>query len=368
MNRKTHSLADYPRQSAPIPQEVMVTNSLTSCSHSRTPRSRLGVPSLCRQPMALQMLLLAVCVFCGALSIQAQAIYEPYSFTTFAGLGPGYVDGTGSAARFDHPFGVAVDSAGNVYVGGGYTVRKISPAGSVSTLAGSDGFGGSADGTGSAARFNGAFGVAVDGAGNVYVSDVGNCTIRKITPAGVVSTLAGSPGVVGHGDGTGSAAQFASPTGVAVDSAGNVYVGDHDNGTVRKITPAGVVSTLAGSPGAFNHTDGTGSAARFDRPAGVAVDSAGNVYVADTFNHTIRKITPAGVVSTLAGSAYVSGSADGTGSAARFNFPQGVAVDSAGDVYVADTGNHTMRKITSAGAVTTLAGSAGVTGSADGTG
>jgi len=146
-------------------------------------------------------------------------------------------------------------------------------------------------------------------------------------------------------------------------------VAEKHNNTIRKVTPAGVVTTLAGNansdPGS---TDGTGSAARFDVPQGVAVDSAGNVFVADTYNNTIRKVTPAGVVTTLAGSANDAGSADGTGSAARFYYPSGVAVDSAGNVYVADAGNDTIRKVTSEGVVTTLAGLAGSFGSADGTG
>jgi sugar lactone lactonase YvrE len=314
-------------------------------------------------------LLFTGCALSGAITTQAQSNYEPYSFTTLAGLGPGSADGTGSAARFNTPAGVAVDSAGNVYVADevNSTVRKITSAGVVSTLAGLPGNRGSADGTGSAARLDNPFGVAVDSAGNVYVADSGNSTIRKITPAGVVSTLAGSAGVSGSADGTGSAAQFNGPEGVAVDSAGSVYVADSGNSTIRKITPAGVVSTLAGSAGVFGSADGTGSAAQFSFPDGVAVDSAGNVYVADTSNSTIREITPAGVVSTLAGSAGVFGSADGTGIAARFTLPHGVAVDSAGSVYVADTNNNTIRKITPAGVVSTLAGS-GTQGSADGTG
>ena len=271
---------------------------------------------------------------------------------------------------FNRPNGVAIDSAGNVYVAdtANHTIRKITPAGVVSTLAGLAGSFGSADGTGSAARFNFPDGVAVDAAGNVYVADSSNNTIRKITPAGVVSTLAGLAGIGGSADGTGSAARFSQPVGVAVDAAGNVYVTDFSNNTIRKITPAGVVSTLAGSASSRGSADGTGSAARFFQPAGVAVDAAGNVYVADTFNHTIRKITPAGVVSTLAGLAGSFGSADGTGSAARFNQPTGVAVDAAGNVYVADRSNHTIRKITSAGVVSTLAGLALDPGSTDGIG
>ena len=144
---------------------------------------------------------------------------------------------------------------------------------------------------------------------------------------------------------------------MAVDGAGNAYVADTNNLTIRKITAAGVVTTLAGTAGASGSADGTGAAASFSFLGGVAVDGTGNAYVADTNNHTIRKITAAGVVTTLAGTAEVSGSADGTGAAARFSFPSGVAVDGAGNVYVADTGNNTVRKITAAGVVTTVAGS-----------
>jgi hypothetical protein len=164
--------------------------------------------------------------------------------------------------------------------------------------------------------------------------------------APTVSTLAGLAGSYGSNDGPGSAARFYLPVGSAVDSSGNVYVADTYNHTIRKVTPAGVVTTLAGLAGTYGNADGTGSAARFNYPSGVAVDSSGNVYVADTYNHTIRKVTPAGVVTTLAGLAGTYGSADDTGSAARFNYPWGVAVDDLGNVYVADTSNYTIRKIT----------------------
>ena len=202
----------------------------------------------------------------------------------------------------------------------------------------------------------------------VYVADTANHTIRKITPGGVVSTLAGLAGNPGSADGTGSAARFNQPQGVAVDGAGNVYVADTGNHTIRKITPGGAVSTLAGLAGSSGSANGTGSGARFYEPEGVAVDSAGNVYVADTWNHTIRKITPGGVVTTLAGRPATSAAPTATGSGAQFYQPQGVAVDSAGNVYVADTGNQTIRKIRPAAVVTTLAGLAGNYGSADGTG
>ena len=249
------------------------------------------------------------------------------------------------SAGFGSPFGVAVDAAGNIYVADTvrHTISTITPAGVVSTLAGLSGSAGSTDGSGSAARFSQPRSVAVDAAGNVYVADRVNHTIRKITPAGAVSTLAGLAGTFGSADGTGSAARFNNPGGVAVDAAGNVYVGDFNNSSIRKITPAGVVSTLAGLSGIFGSVDGTGSAARFNGPFGVAVDAAGNVYVADNGNATIRKITPAGVVSTLAGLAGSTGSTDGTGGAARFNDPFGVAVDAADNLYVADTVNNTIR-------------------------
>ncbi len=296
--------------------------------------------------------------------------------TTLAGSATapaGSDDGTGSAARFHSPTGLATDSGGNVYVADSVsgTIRKITPAGEVTTLAGSaKARSGSKDGTGDAARFRSPTALATDSDGSIYVADSDYDTIRKITPAGVVTTLAGSPSPIGSADGTGSAARFNSPVALAADSAGNVYVADQRNDTIRKITPAGVVTTLAGSPGnAGGSADGTGSAARFFTPAGVATDSDGNVYVADQFNNSIRKITPAGVVTTLPGSATTdpTGSAQRPGSAAHFQYPTGVATDRAGDVYVADRDNYTIRKITPKGMVTTLAGSAGLDGSADGT-
>ena len=277
----------------------------------------------------------------------------------FAGLtgSPGSTDGAGSSARFNSPFGIAVDAAGNVYVAdrGNHTIRKITPAGVVSTLAGLAGSAGSTDGAGNTARFSNPSAVAVDAAGTVYVADTGNQTIREITAAGVVSTLAGLAGNQGSADGTGNAARFNNPFGVAVDAAGNVYVGDTFNQTIRKITAAGVVSTLAGLANSRGIADGTGNVARFDQPGGVAVDATGNVYVADAGNSTIRTITPAGVVSTLAGSAGNAGNVDGTGAAARFNAPIDVTVDAAGNVYVADSSNQSIRLITPAGVVTTFA-------------
>jgi sugar lactone lactonase YvrE len=279
----------------------------------------------------------------------------------------GDVDGPGAQARFHLPNTLAVDQTGNLYVAdtGNNLIRKISPDGVVSTFAGSPGGHGSADGPGGSAQFWAPFGIAVDAAGNVYVADSANNSIRKITPDGVVRTLAGAAGHPGRADGLGSNARFRNPWSVAVDTAGNVYVADMSNDTIRKVTPDGQVSTVAGQAGMSGSADGFGPNARFNDPFGVAVDSAGNVYVADSGNDTIRKITPEGIVVTLAGKAEHAGNRDGSAETARFWNPQGLALDAQGNIYVADTGNNAIRRITPLGVVSTvpeLAGTNSVTG------
>lgn len=302
----------------------------------------------------------------------------------------GSTDATGTTASFNNPQKVAVDAAGNAYVAdrSNHKIRKITPTGVVSTFAGS-GTAGSTDGTGTAASFNNPYGVAVDANGNVYVADASNHKIRKITPAGVVSTFAGS-GTSGNTEGTGTAATFSSPYGVAVDANGNVYVADRSNNKIRKITSEGVVSTFAGS-GTLGDADSFyGPSASFRYPVDIAVDADGNVYVADNQNSRIRKITPTGGVSKLSnssnaavsfsypngvtvdagGNVYVSegnsitmyttaktiiylagdyttaGYTNASGATARFNAPQGLAADANGNLYVADRNNHSIRKIT----------------------
>jgi streptogramin lyase len=358
--------------------------------------------------------------------------------TTLAGLAGarGHVDAQGGDARFSVISGIAVDSAGNVYVDdyGNAVIRKITPDGHVSTLAGSPGLSGSSDGRGSTAQFGGSpsalaldrdgnlyvaetysirkvtpdgtvttipgparsattgfvdlNGIALDDAGNIYVVDGGwtppsktsptptyhtTALIRKITPSGTISTLAGAEGTasfddgLGFADGAGQAARFRYPEGLTIDGDGNLYVADRGNQAIRKVTPNGVVTTVAGMPGAGPSSDGPVASARFTSPAGIAVGADGALYVTDMADHTVRRIVPGDSVSTIAGAAPRAGSADGAGTSALFNSPQGLARDSAGNLYVADSGNAVIRRI-AGNQVSTFAGSVGQTGATDGTG
>jgi len=236
----------------------------------------------------------------------------------------------------------------------------------VSHLAG--GGWGNVDGTGAAASFYNPSSITTDGT-SLYIADYGNNTIRMIAIAsGTVTTLAGKAGIVGHADGKGVDATFNSPSGIATDRT-NLYVADSGNNTIRKIVIAtGEVTTLAGKAGIIGHVDGTGAAAKFNSPAGITIYGT-ILYVADTWNNAIRKIAIAsGAVTTLAGKAGIIGHADGTGAAASFYNPCGITTDET-SLYVADYGNSTIRKIVIAtGEVTTLAGTAGIIGYADGTG
>ena len=470
---------------------------------------------------------LALGLWLSAAALSGQTDSTPYFFTTLAGRASiGTEDGPGASARFSTPFDVAVDRRGNLFVAdtGNHTIRKIAPDGAVSTFAGLAGVAGAVDGSGSAARFGGPESVAIDAAGNLFVSELRNGAIRKITAAGVVTTVAQLPkvdvpfvfsdpatnpgpptiygashdlavaddgtiyatdafhwsilkimpdgtvttlagstsSIGGQADGTGSAARFGQIHSLALDAAGNLLVADTGNHGLREVTPAGEVTTIpppadfsngffnpksvavdtvdnvyvvdgwgsvwqvtpagelqcamtmtnwdnpglagdadgmtvdpagnlyladtansailkrspsggltrvAGAAPGYGNADGTGSAARFLFPQGVGADDAGEVFVADTANHIIRMITRDGVVTTLAGLAGAAGADDGVGSAARFNTPEAVAVDKSGsNIYVADTGNHAVRRVTRSGAVTTLAGLAGVQDAQDGVG
>ena len=300
-------------------------------------------------------------------------IINPLAISTLAGTAhqSGFADGTKGAALFANPTGGAVDASGNFFVADtdNNVIRKVTSAGVVTTIAGKAGVQGYVDGTGTAALFNSPVGVAVDSFGNVYVADTMNNVLREITPSGVVTTLAGSA-TAGISDGVGVAAGFNGPQGLTADIAGNLYVADTSNHTIRKVViSTRAVATLAGNAGYFGSSDGAGSIARFNYPSGVAVDASGNVFVADTENCVIRKIQPSGLVSTLAGLAGIPGAVDATGSLARFDSPSDLTIDAEGNVFIADTDNDTIRMLVpSTGVVTTMAGQAGTMGSADGTG
>lgn len=292
---------------------------------------------------------------------------DAQQISTLAGTAPisGNADGSGAAARFNEPASITTDPNGVMYVADrlNHKIRKILPNGSVITLAGT-GTPGSADGPAGTATFNEPWGVACDALGNVYVADTRNYKVRKIDPSGVVSTLAGV-GVFGTTNGPVATARFGFPAGIAVTANGStIYVSDYNTHVIRKIE-AGQVSTLAGSvflPGA---TDGVGTTASFNKPYGICLTASGTLYVSDESNHKIRRVTAAGVVSTLAGSG-VPGNTDGLGSIAQFNYPSAVITDTLGNIFVADAGAHTIRKVSPSGAVTTYAGLSNQPGSTDG--
>jgi sugar lactone lactonase YvrE len=279
--------------------------------------------------------------------------------TTIAGTAHafGEADGTNGAARFDSPTGIAIDNQGALYVAdyGNHIIRKVTPAGTnwiVTTIAGLADNLGSNDGTNSDARFRFPRGLSVDSDGNVFVADTSNSTIRKISPFGtnwIVTTIAGLALNQGSLDGTNSSARFKSPSGTAVDNSGNVYVTDYFNNAIRKMTADGtnwVVSTLAGVLGESGTADGTNGAARFTFPAGIATTTGGDIFVTDFGAHSIRRLVSFGTnwaVATIGGQAGTPGSLDGINTNAQFRQPSGVGTDSAGNIFIADTGNNTIR-------------------------
>lgn len=291
-------------------------------------------------------------------------VENTYIFNTIVGNSPL----SGVLQRFAWPLSMAIDASGIIYVADtdASVVYKVTPAGGVSIVAGKSTVYETIDGPAETARFKALLAVAIDESGNVFVGD--NRTIRKITPSGEVSTFAGVAGEVGVHDGPLAEARFGEITCLSFDGSGNLYTAAGQDFTIRKITPAGIVATLAGAHGESGSVDGIGSAARFGSVSGMVAADDGTLYIADGSNRTIRKVSPAGEVTTLAGRAGQSGSADGLGSAARFGRPRGITLDSMGNLFVSDAGNHTIRKITAAGLVSTLAGKSGLAGGLDGTG
>ena len=278
---------------------------------------------------------------------------------------PGYADGSGTNAQFNLPNGGCVDPAGNVFIAdsANHRIRKVSPEGLVSTVAGR-GVAGYWDGPAVTSAFSDPLGVCVDPAGNVFVADTGNNRIRKVGLDGQVSTVAGS-GLAGYRDGVGTEAWLNGPNDLVVDAAGNLFVTEFNNHTVRRITPDGTVATWVGN-GAPGYVDGTRSAAQLNQPAGIALDRDGNLYVTEWGGQRIRKVSAAGQVSTLAGTG-MAGYRDGSAPDAQFNNPDGVVVDGEGDLYIADNGNHVIRRLSPEGIVETVAGTGGA-GLTDGEG
>jgi sugar lactone lactonase YvrE/CO dehydrogenase/acetyl-CoA synthase epsilon subunit len=278
--------------------------------------------------------------------------------TTFAGSGvAGFLNGAANVAQFNIPYSIAVDASENVYVteSTSYAVRKITQAGVVSTLAGKETTSGFLDAQGTNALFAGPKGLTVDSSGNIYVADANNNRIRKITSSGTVTTVAGD-GTAGFLDGQGTAAKFNNPVGVAVTSSGVIYVSDALNNRIRAISNTGLVSTFAGS-GSTGLVNGQGTAAQFNTPRAITVDSSGNIYLVDYNNNRIRKITNTGSVTTLSGTG-AFGAVNGVGTIATFKYPEGIAVDASGNSFVADVTNNCIRKITGTGDTSTYAGTA----------
>ena len=272
--------------------------------------------------------------------------------TTVAGGGNNYPGDGGSAtsAQLGYPSGLALDDTGNLYITDGNRILKVSPDGSIATVAGDTSFGSSGDGgPATSAKLDGPAGLAVDGSGNLYIADVWNRRIRKVSPAGIITTVAGTGTLGDSGDGGPAVnAQLNIPVALTIDKSGTLYIGEDNSGstqftsnTIRRVTPDGIISTIAG-----------GGASTW----GLTSDSGGNLYIAGGGN-SIRKMTPDGTIVTVAGNGAYSYSGDGGPAiSAQFNFPYGLAMDNAGNLYISDPSDGRVRKVSRAGIVTTVAG------------
>lgn len=291
-----------------------------------------------------------------------------FRLATMAGGAAGYEEGPIPSARFNDPVAAAADVLGNVFVAdaANHVIRRISPHGSVSLVAGRPTVAGFENGNGLQAMFNSPEGIVAGFSGDLFVADTMNHVIRHVDASGNVTTFAGAPQSPGWHDGRGAEVQFSSPVGITIDSRGYLYVTDYANHCVREISPDGTVRTLAGAPKQSGNADGFYDVARFTFPFGIVMTPHGDLLVSDSGNHTIRLVTIRGIVSTLFGASGQSGSADGRGRSSRFSRPTGIAVDPAGTVYVADTDNSTIRRIDSDGTVSTVAGLAETVGQGDG--
>ncbi len=281
---------------------------------------------------------------------------------------PGYLNGPLAGAKFNDPAGLVYDAQGNLFVADSrnHVIRRVAVNGTVSLLAGTVGEAGFANGNGVGVKFDTPFGVALAGDGSLLVADTGNHMLRRVTMTGAVTTYAGLAGTPGNTNGTLAEARFRSPLGLKLDAAGNIWLADSGNHTIRRITPAGMVETVAGMPDAWGAVDGQAASAKFNGPVDVAVAADGRVFIADGFNHVIRCLGTNGVVTTVAGLAGAADWADGHGAQARFWNPAGLAFDHTGNLYVADSRNHVIRKVAMDGVVTTVSGAGRNAGRTDG--
>lgn len=309
---------------------------------------------------------LLLCIF----FIMACASVSGQVITTYAGTGvAGYSGDHGPApsAKLDSPSCIVADAAGNVYINDqeNSCVRKINTSGVITTIAGTGTTGSGGDGgPATLAKLTLNWGIAVDAAGNVFITDQGNYSVRKVNTSGIINTIAGigSPGTGGDG-GPATAASFKGPIGIAVDNAGNVYIGDQVARTIRKINPAGIITKFAGN-GTYGYSGDGGPAvsAELSNTWGLATDAAGNVYICDGDNNCVRKVNTSGIISTVAGNGIMGGGGDGLPATdCNLNQPTGVYVDGAGNIYISDCHNNRIRKVNTAGIIHTIAGN-GATG------
>ena len=305
----------------------------------------------------------------GLLFLLAVVARAQDSVATLAGqaLVSGAANGSGTNVLFSDPAAIVTDADGNLFVADSQNnaIREITTNGLVTTFAGQPGVSGTADGTGTNAQFNTPSGLAFDGAGNLFVTDTGNGTIRKVTPVGAVTTFAGIPGASGFANGPSGSAQFSSPLGITVAANGIIFVADSGNHCIRQIF-GGAVWTFAGDPQIWGSADGVGTNAEFNGPVGLAFDQFGNLFVSDANNDTVRKIATNGIVTTFAGVAGTDGSADGYVNTAEFRSPAGLVFDRQGNLFVADSFNQTIREISTNGFVSTVSGAAGISGTNNG--
>jgi uncharacterized protein (TIGR03437 family) len=304
----------------------------------------------------------------------AQAL-PAYSITNVAGTGVAGISGDGgraTEAQINIPMGVAIDRSGNLFVADQLNgrIRKITPDGVISTVAGTGTGGYAGDGgTATSAQLYNPCGVAVDAAGNLFIADSSNHRIRKVTVGGVISTVAGTGEVGYSGDGgAATSATFNTPLNLAVDAAGNLYIADTLNNAIRKLATDGTISTVAGTGGAgYSGNGGPATSAGINHPNGIAVDASGTLYFADTFNHCVRRVTSDGTITTVAGDAIRRFTGDGGPAAsASLDYPEGVALDNSGLLYISDSLNSRIRVVTPSGMIATIAGNGDYGNSGDG--